>query len=566
MKRREKILASLFLVALLAKFLGGGFWDLLFDPVNSRQRTLAALQKTYDGRQQDFDVALAKLRVLGQWKQQSLSPDPQEAMLQYQQWLTDLGEHVVKFPRVKVSPGLAKDSKDKSFVELRVTIAGTGTLEHLSRFIEYFSEADLLHRLLTIQITSPSSRGNPILNFTLVAEGVSLKTAVDRGTTLFPRTALAAEVDAAATTIQVKQPGAFPTDVPFRVRVGAEFVTVNSVAGDRWTITRAADGSPVSAHAAGELVELAPLELGSEQLEQLTKRIVSVQPFAKPAPPKVYQPSLKVEGSPRLVRGEAESLQLKLAAVEIDPVYAAPQYRLTSPPPEGLVLNADSGELVWTPAKERPAGSIEVEVAATFAGTPPLELKEKVTLTLAEPNHAPTVAEIENQAASPGRSLQLTVSASDPDPETQLTYSLADGGPPGAVIDAQSGAFSWTPPADAVLQDYPVTVQVRDSGDPPQTASRSFTISLREDLRQFTYLVGSISDDEKQEAWLYDRLNSQRIVLRKGEPLKYGDISAMVESIGENFVLLAFDDAVWRLNLGDNLLSLKEVAADSADK
>src|SRR5262249_6942482 len=67
---------------------------------------------------------------------------------------------------------------------------------------------------------------------------------------------------------------------------------------------------------------------------------------------------------------------------------------------------------------------------------------------------------VSSHAAVVGRQLSFRLVGGDPDQGTALTYS-ATGLPEGAVLDPQTGQFTWTPgPAQA--GDYPVTFAVSD--------------------------------------------------------------------------------------------------------
>jgi hypothetical protein len=56
----------------------------------------------------------------------------------------------------------------------------------------------------------------------------------------------------------------------------------------------------------------------------------------------------------------------------------------------------------------------------------------------------------------------------------RLTYSLVSA-PPGATIDPNTGAISWSPTAAQAGASYTFTVMVSDAGSPPATATTSFT-------------------------------------------------------------------------------------------
>jgi hypothetical protein len=60
-----------------------------------------------------------------------------------------------------------------------------------------------------------------------------------------------------------------------------------------------------------------------------------------------------------------------------------------------------------------------------------------------------------------------------------LTYSLAAGAPAGASI-TPAGVFSWTPTEAQGPGTYNITVQVTDSGTPPLSDRKTFTVTVNE--------------------------------------------------------------------------------------
>ena len=179
-------------------------------------------------------------------------------------------------------------------------------------------------------------------------------------------------------------------------------------------------------------------------------------------------------------------------------------------------------------------------------------------------NKPPTIAPIGERHAVLGKEFILPVKATDEDSDGKLTYSLGTGAPEGAKIDATSGELRWTPAATMVPGPVKLTVQVADSGLPPMTATQEVTINLGDDLAQFTVLTGIIVREGQKEFWLSDKSNNKRLVLHEGETLRYADVDATVERIEKKFVLLRKDETTWRLDLGENLKSLRKVETPAA--
>jgi len=89
-------------------------------------------------------------------------------------------------------------------------------------------------------------------------------------------------------------------------------------------------------------------------------------------------------------------------------------------------------------------------------------------------NASPTLQFLANWTILLGQSVSFTAIGNDTDiPAQTLTYSLGAGAPAGATINSGPGAFNWTPAAPTTNQ---ITVRVTDSGIPPLTASRTFTV------------------------------------------------------------------------------------------
>lgn len=98
---------------------------------------------------------------------------------------------------------------------------------------------------------------------------------------------------------------------------------------------------------------------------------------------------------------------------------------------------------------------------------------------LAEPNLAPIMEPIPNFSVVEGQLLTFQVAVTDPNKNKQnLTFSLEPGAPPGAYIDPVSGVFSWIPSEIYGGESYPITIKVTDDGEPPLSATRTFTVSV----------------------------------------------------------------------------------------
>lgn len=94
-------------------------------------------------------------------------------------------------------------------------------------------------------------------------------------------------------------------------------------------------------------------------------------------------------------------------------------------------------------------------------------------------NRAPTLAEISNASLDEGQTLTFTASATDPDADP-VTYGLVPPAPSGTAIDPVTGVFTWTPNELQGPSIVSVTVSASDDQVPPGTATRTFTVTVRE--------------------------------------------------------------------------------------
>ncbi len=115
-------------------------------------------------------------------------------------------------------------------------------------------------------------------------------------------------------------------------------------------------------------------------------------------------------------------------------------------------------------------------------------------------NQAPVLAVIDDQTVSEGQRLQLRAVASDADvPAQTLVFSMA-GGPEGALLDPQTGAFDWTPSEAQGPGTYAITLRVTDNGTPPRATSRTFKVTVTEANRP--PVLSSIADRAVDESAL----------------------------------------------------------------
>ena len=113
-------------------------------------------------------------------------------------------------------------------------------------------------------------------------------------------------------------------------------------------------------------------------------------------------------------------------------------------------------------------------------------------LTLSPPNQPPVLAAISNYTIIAGQTLVVTNAATDPDiPPQTLTFSLT-GSPPEAVINTNSGVFSWRPAIAQSPSTNIVSVVVTDAGKPNLSATQSFWVTVNRPVQPTVGTSGTI--------------------------------------------------------------------------
>ena len=143
------------------------------------------------------------------------------------------------------------------------------------------------------------------------------------------------------------------------------------------------------------------------------------------------------------------------------------RYELGPDAPEGAEIDAQSGELTWTPSEEHGPGQYLIAVKATAAGSGDAAGRSascQFHVEVKEANLAPRIhAPMAPQRVEAGGRLAVRVAATDPDlPPNRLTFSLADS-PYWANIDPSLGIITFRPTTGVDPGTYPMTVEVTDN-------------------------------------------------------------------------------------------------------
>jgi len=554
MQQREKYLAIIFAATVGLGVVVPKVWDIFSGPISQRQKTLNSLTNQRDSKDGKLILSFAQLKKMKAYKEQSLSPKPAQATLEYQQWLTDLGEIVAGFSNLKVTPERNSSSRGETYSAIRVSLSGSGTLDQLKTFLFRFNQVNLLHRIQRLNLDSEGQQGNSRISFSLTAEALALTAANKRGENLFQRTQLAAAVTADAKSLEVEKSLESPEELGSVVRIGQEYFTVTNFGKRQWKIQQR---SANQNHPAETIVELLLLHPETESRTLADYAVLQeLNPFAKP---QTYSPRLEISGSKTFNRGESLTLQAKVSNKA--PKHGVPTFSLVNQAdlPDGFSFDKKSGQLTWKPTADAQAGDVKIRWQASLPG---LEkpLSTEVTVSLLDPNHAPVLETIGAKSAVLGQELVIQLKATDEDqPDETLTFRIAKGAPEGAELDAITGMFRWTPAATISPGEFEVTFEVADSGEPAMTSSEVVKLNLADDVARFTYLTAAVSVDERRQAWLFDRSTNEKIILQEGSLLNYGGINGLVLAIGRDSITLQTDIATYRLDLGKNLRQLQEL-------
>jgi Glycosyl hydrolase catalytic core/Ricin-type beta-trefoil lectin domain-like/Putative Ig domain len=161
---------------------------------------------------------------------------------------------------------------------------------------------------------------------------------------------------------------------------------------------------------------------------------------------------------PPLSGNEGVPLTFTASATDPDLPANALTYSLVGAP-GGASINPGTGVFTWTPAETQGPGSFNFTVRVSDGN---LTDDLPVSIAVNETNTAPVLAAIPPQTVRQSNLLTFTASAADADlPANSLTYSLV-GAPSGALIDANTGAFTWTPTETQGPGSFNFTVRVGD--------------------------------------------------------------------------------------------------------
>lgn len=449
MQKREKILAAAFGAVILI-WLGMPLINSTFiEPVKTRQNQLKALNQQIDQREQKELELLRSARQLGDWVDNSLPPDEHDAQRLYLEWLNDLAE-LSGFSNLKLSPG-RRMREGKTYTAIQASLEGSATYAQLCQFLLHFYQTDLQQNIISLELNSTGTRVSDSLEVKLTAEGLALAKARPREL-LFPRGKLLSTLNFDATKMKVQNVLEFPSQTPFRIRLDQEFLTVEKMEGDTWTVARGANLTVPARYEPGTLLELAPLNQfseGSTRLQQPMTQDAELLKVLSTAHFPVDQAFLvKIDNELlNVIKSGASEWRVQRGMLDTKPVAHAKGAAVTLAP-QYLQALYDYRLIARVSPFAKPVPDKVYK----------LDLKE-----------------IGKQTVVRGDTLNLTLPLEGVNPSLANPQITVKSDLPGLVSEADK--LKWSPGKEQKPGNYPVTVTVNQEG---QKVERTFQLDFLE--------------------------------------------------------------------------------------
>jgi photosystem II stability/assembly factor-like uncharacterized protein len=199
-----------------------------------------------------------------------------------------------------------------------------------------------------------------------------------------------------------------------------------------------------------------------------------------------------------------EDTPVAIALTGADPDGNALTFSVVTPPQRGTLTGA-APNLTYTPNKDV-NGSDSFTIKAND-GALDSELAV-ITINITPVNDAPVLNVPGPQTVNEGQPLNFTLTATDVDTGQTLSFSSSNL-PSGAALNAQTGAFAWTP-GNKQAGSYTINFTVTDNGSPalnntksvavtvnnPAPVATSFNVTLDEDTPKALTLQASDADGD----------------------------------------------------------------------
>ena len=156
-----------------------------------------------------------------------------------------------------------------------------------------------------------------------------------------------------------------------------------------------------------------------------------------------------------------------------------PVHAVSGPVSGTVMLLGDGQTARFTPnGGEETLGSFTFTVTDAEGSSMTNEVGVYIVPGLAGENTAPVFDGVADETVNVGVTVIVTNTATDSDiPAQTLTYSLL-AAPTGAILDTNTGVFTWRPTAGFSDTTNSIAVMVTDSGSPNLTATQNFNVTV----------------------------------------------------------------------------------------
>lgn len=183
---------------------------------------------------------------------------------------------------------------------------------------------------------------------------------------------------------------------------------------------------------------------------------------------------------PNLLVNENQPLDIVVPVTDDDLPKQVLTHTLTEAP-AGMTIDAATGEISWTPTEAQGPGTYAVAIKVEDDQATPLSTTASFEISVEEVNSAPVVRASIPTSIPEEKLLAFTPTVTDVDiPVNQVTFSLGESAPDGAIIDPTTGEFSWTPSEAQGPGVYSIEIHATDDGLPNKTGVLRFTVAVEE--------------------------------------------------------------------------------------
>jgi len=178
---------------------------------------------------------------------------------------------------------------------------------------------------------------------------------------------------------------------------------------------------------------------------------------------------------------ERSTVSFRLEAEDTDRPINSWSFAFEGLVPPGLTLDANTGQVEWTPTEAQGPGTYPLHVRVTDTGIPPASGTADFTITVNEVNNPPDIADVSPQSVAEGSTFSLQVMAVDSDtPPAALRYTLEGDLPAGISIGADTGLITWTPSEPQGPGNYVILIRATEKNGAALSTARSFGLTVTE--------------------------------------------------------------------------------------